>query len=185
MQIKSSYIPDKTDPNGIIMVDDYHTGYWVQYVLGMQVETGNLTELKTKYPNKKIYGISLTKTQASTPKFSSQYLWNPLLPYSFPFGGVDLISNLRSNGFQVGNGTINNINSASNLTNKNLTHNASNDPLSLPNGTDPTNISNQMPPGFGNTTGINGGRGDLNSVEMFNSGTLIFNGGMVKIYELS
>ena len=36
----------KSDPNGIIVVNDYHTGYWVQYVTGMHVETGNTNEIQ-------------------------------------------------------------------------------------------------------------------------------------------
>ena len=61
LQIKASYIPSEINSSSIILVDDYHTGYWVQYVLGMQVETGNLTEVKQKYPNQTIYGISMNR----------------------------------------------------------------------------------------------------------------------------
>ena len=183
-QIKANYIPDKIDPNGIIMVNDYHSGYWVQYILGMQVETGNLTELKTKYPNKKIYAISLSQTQASNPNTRDQFNWDPLLPYSFPFGGFNLLSNLRSFGLPLGNDTFNISKGAPNIANKNLTHNSSNNPPNHPNGTDPMNASIQMQQGFGNNGRINGGIGDL-SMEISSSSTIIFNGGTVKLYELS
>ena len=182
LHIKTSYISNKIDPNGIIMVDDYHTGYWVQYVLGMQVETGNLTELKARYPDRKIYGISLNHAQINIPKTGSQELWYPFLPYSFPFGGVDLLSNLRSSGLPVGNITNLN-NSPPGFRNKNLSFNDSNGLLNPQNRTNPINASNQMPPDSGNR--FNGGIGSINAQNTFSTGTIIFNGGSVKIYELS
>ncbi len=41
-----------------------------------------------------------------------------------------------------------------------------------------------MQQGFGNNVGINGSVGDI-SMEISSSSTIIFNGGTVKIYELS
>ena len=182
LHIKTSYTSNKIDPNGIIMVDDYHTGYWVQYVLGMQVETGNLTELKAKYPDRKIYRISLNQSQISLPKTGSQELWYPFLPYSFPFGGVDLLSNLRSSGLPVGN--ITNLNhSPPGFGNKNLSFNDSNGPINHQNRTNPINTSNQVPLDSGNR--FNGGIDSINTLNTFNTGTIIFNGGSIKIYELS
>ncbi len=181
VQIKANYIPEKIDPNGIIVVDDYHTGYWVQYVLGMQVETGNLTELKQKYSYKKLYGLSLNKTQNSIQKVSSQELYYPLLPYSFPFGGINLLSNLKSTGLPIGNISDMNNNTPT-FANKNSTHNGTNGPPNLPNGINSTNQSVQMQPGLGN--GLNRGTISSNSLNMFNSGTLILNTGMIKMYEL-
>jgi 4-amino-4-deoxy-L-arabinose transferase-like glycosyltransferase len=183
-QIKANYIPDKIDPNRIIMVNDYHSGYWVQYILGMQVETGNLTEIEAKYPNKKIYAISFSQTQVSNTKANYQLNWDLLLPYSFPFGGFDLLSYLRSSGLPLGNDSFNINKGSPNIANKNLTHNSSNNPPNHPNGTDPINGSIQMPQGFGNNGGINGGIGYL-SMEISSSSSIIFNGGTVKIYELT
>lgn len=181
VQIKANYIPEKIDPNGIVVVDDYHTGYWVQYVLGMQVETGNLTELKQKYSDKKLYGLSLNKTQNSIQKVSFHELYYPLLPYSFPFGGINLLSNLKSTGLPIGNISDMN-NSTPTFANKNSTHNGTNGPPNLPNGINSTNQSVQMQPGLGN--GLNRGTISSNSLNMFNSGTLILNTGMIKMYEL-
>ena len=128
VQIKASYIPNKIDPNGIILVDDYHTGYWIQYVLGMQVETGNLSELQEKYPNRAIYAITLTENGQSGSKENFQYSWNPLLPYSFPFGGLDLDNSL----------------------------NGSAGALSVsPNQTPQNNMSSTPPDSIGNVTGQN------------------------------
>ncbi len=182
LHIKTSYISNKIDPNGIIMVNDYHTGYWVQYVLGMQVETGNLTELKAKYPDRKIYGISLNQAQINIQKTESQELWYPFLPYSFPFGGIDLLSSLGSSGLPMGNITNLN-NSPPGFGNKNLSINDSNGQLNPQNRTNPINASNQVPPDSGNR--FNGTIGSINTQNTFSSGTIIFNGGSVKIYELS
>ena len=166
------------------MVNDYHSGYWVQYILGMQVETGNLTEIEAKYPDRKIYGISMSQAQISNTKANYQLNWDLLLPYSFPFGGFNLLSYLRSSGLPLGNDSFNISKGAPNIANKNLTHNSSNNPPNHPNGTDPINASIQMQQGFGNNGGINGGIGDL-SMEISSSSTIIFNGGTVKIYELT
>ena len=182
VNIKTNHLSNDIDPNGIIMVNDYHTGYWVQYVLGMQVETGNLTELKAKYPDRKIYGISMSQAQISRTISSSQELWYPFFPYSFPFGGVNLLSNLRSAGLPVGNITNLN-NSPPGFGNKSLSHNDSNRPLNPQNPTNPMNTSNNAPSGIGNLS--NAGMGSINTQNTFSTGTIIFNGGTIKLYEFS
>ena len=183
IQIKTSYMTDKIDPNGIMVVDDYHTGYWVQYTLGMQVETGNLTELKEKFPDKKLYGITLTKNQSIPSKTVNQYLWNPFLPYSFPFGGINLFSNILPDGIFNENLTSNGRNNLS-PDDINSTHNSIKGPPGLSNGTIPSNARNQTSFNSDNVGGLNGDRGSLNAQNIFANGTLIFYGGQIKIYEL-
>ncbi len=84
VQIKASYLDGEIDSNGIIVVNDYHTGYWAEYVLGMQVETGNADEVQTKYPDRIIYALTLTENQQSGLKGGVEYSWNPLLPLFIP-----------------------------------------------------------------------------------------------------
>ena len=182
VNIKTNYLSNEIDPSGIIIVNDYHTGYWVQYVLGMQVETGNLTELKAKYPDRKIYEISMSQAQISRTITSSQELWYPFFPYSFPFGGVNLLSNLKSVGLPVGNITNLN-NSPPGFGNKNFSHNDTNGPLNPQNQTNPMDTSNNALPGIGNRS--NAGMGLINTQNTFSTGTIIFNGETIKIYELS
>jgi hypothetical protein len=183
IQIKTSYMTDKIDPNGIMVVDDYHTGYWVQYTLGMQVETGNLTELKEKFPDKKLYGITLTKNQSIPSKTVNQYLWNPFLPYSFPFGGINLFSNILPDGIFNENLTSNGRNNLS-PDDINSTHNTIKGLPALSNGTIPSNARNQTSFNSDNVGGLNGDRKSLNAQNIFANGTLIFYGGQIKIYEL-
>jgi hypothetical protein len=183
IQIKTSYMTDKIDPNGIMVVDDYHTGYWVQYTLGMQVETGNLTELKEKFPDKKLYGITLTKNQSIPSKTVNQYLWNPFLPYSFPFGGINLFSNILPDGIFNENLTSNGRNNLS-PDDINSTHNTIKGLPALSNGTIPSNARNQTSFNSDNVGGLNGDRKSLNAQNIFANGTLIFYGGHIKIYEL-
>ncbi|MGZ7117839.1 MAG: glycosyltransferase family 39 protein, partial [Methanobacterium sp.] len=96
VNIKANYLQDKIDPNGIIVVNEYHTGYWAQYMLGMQVETGNTNEIQEKYPNRTIYMLTLSENKQSGLNGMNGYSWNPLLPYSFPFGGFNVMNS--SNG---------------------------------------------------------------------------------------
>ncbi len=174
------------DTNGVILVDDYHTGYWIKYVFGMQVETGNLTEIQKEYPNQAIYALTLTQNSQSQLKGNSEYSWDPLLPYSFPFGGLNL-----DNSFTSANGP------------KQLSRNMS-PPDSF--GDVGQNRSGVPPNGLGNkgqndrnapfnTTGggnglSNGGLSadmsnqNLNQV-ISNYGTLIFSGSNFKIYKIS
>jgi hypothetical protein len=142
LQIKASYIPSEINSSSIILVDDYHTGYWVQYVLGIQAETGNLTDVKQKYPNQTIYGISMTRN-GSMSSTNYQYLWNPLFPYSFPFGGFNLSWNTNSRQSHFKDNLTapkNSSNGPKNMENKTLPGNSilgnsSNGPPSIPNGT--------------------------------------------------
>ncbi|KAF5079947.1 glycosyltransferase family 39 protein [Methanobacterium aggregans] len=188
VQIKASYIPSKINSSGIIMVDDYHTGYWVQYVLGMQVETGNLTDIKQKYPNQTIYGISMTR-KGSMSSTNYQYLWNPLFPYSFPFGGVNMSWNTNSRQSQFKDNLTapkNSSNSPPDMGNKTLPGNSSNSPPSLPDGTS-HNATTQMPGALGNLAEANRGGGSLNmgNSAWISRGTLLFSQGNIKVYRLS
>ncbi|MFY9638028.1 MAG: hypothetical protein WAK14_04390, partial [Methanobacterium sp.] len=120
--------------------------------------------------------------QISRTISSSQELWYPFFPYSFPFGGVNLLSNLRSAGLPVGNITNLN-NSPPGFGNKSLSHNDSNRPLNPQNPTNPMNTSNNAPSGIGNLS--NAGMGSINTQNTFSTGTIIFNGGTIKLYEFS
>ena len=81
-------------------------------------------------------------------------------------------------------GNITNLNnSPPGLGNKNISLNNSNGHLNPQNRTNPINASNQMPPDSGNR--LNGGIGSMNTQNTFSTGTIIFNGGYVKIYELN
>jgi len=205
LQIKAN-MSEKIDSNGIILVDDYHTGYWVQYVLGMQVETGNLSEMQEKYPDQSIYAITLTQGGQSQLKGNSQYSWNPLLPYSFPFGGFSLDNSLDKSintlddGKNQSRGNVSGSPSdMGNVTGRNM---SGSPPGDMGNVTG-RNMSGSPPNGLGNGTLQNGGNvpfnnsgtGQTNGMSgMFNqnlnqvissSGTLIFSGGGFKIYKLS
>ncbi|MFX1535105.1 MAG: hypothetical protein ACFFDI_12845 [Promethearchaeota archaeon] len=79
--IKNEYIPNNVDPNGII----YTRGtvgfpYWVEYVLDMDVEGGDLNEVAETYRGCPIYGISQIKTVEAPFRGTFRYPWNPFLP---------------------------------------------------------------------------------------------------------
>ena len=193
LQIKANYIPSEINSSSIILVDDYHTGYWVQYVLGMKAETGNLTDVQQKYPNQTIYGISMTRN-GSMSSTNYQYLWNPFFPYSFPFGGFNMSwnTNSRQSQFKDNNLTApkNSSNDPKNMENKNIPGNSipgnsSNGPPSLPNGTS-NNAPTQMQGDSGNLAeaGRDGGSFSMGS-SWINQGTLIFSQGNIRVYRLS
>jgi hypothetical protein len=187
LQIKASYIPSEINSSSIILVDDYHTGYWVQYVLGIQAETGNLTDVKQEYPNKTIYGISMTRN-GSMSSTNYQYLWNPFFPYSFPFGGFNMSWNTNSRQSQFKDNLTapkNSSNGPKNMENKTLPGNSSNGPPSLPNGTS-NNAPTQMQGASGNLAeaGRDGGSFSMGS-SWINQGTLIFSKGNIRVYRLS
>ncbi len=197
VSIKENLTSNNIDTNGIILVDDYHTGYWVEYVLGMQVETGNLSEIQKEYPNRAIYAVTLTQNSQSQLKGNSEYSWNPLLPYSFPFGGWSF---------------FNSFNSA--VAQKQLSQNISGSPPGDLRNATGQNRSGAPPNGLGNkgqndksspfnVTGsgsnnvVGGGNGlgnggssagmsnqNLNQI-ISNYGTLIFSGSNFKIYKIS
>jgi hypothetical protein len=190
LQIKAN-MSEKIDPNSIILVDDYHTGYWVQYVLGMPVETGNLSELQEKYPDQSIYAITLTQGGQSQGqsqlKGNSQYSWDPLLPYSFPFGGFNLDNSLdKSAGGLPGlNQTTQGNMSGSpsgmgNVAGQNM---SGSPPNGLGNGT--LQNGNAVPNNLGQNNGGSGmSNQNLNQI-ISSSGTLIFSESGFKIYKLS
>ncbi|MBZ2166820.1 hypothetical protein [Methanobacterium spitsbergense] len=83
----------------------------------------------------------------------------------------------------MGNDTFNISKGSSNLANKNLNHNSSNNPHNPPNGTAQINATIPMQQGFGNNVRTNGGIGDI-IMEISSSNTIIFNRDSVKIYEI-
>lgn len=190
LQIKEKVVSGEIDPNGIILVDEYHTGYWVQCVLGMQVETGNITELQEKYPNRAIYAITLTENgngQSHSdngngqpqPKEEFNYSWNPLVPYSFPFLGITL-NNSQDSGLP----DHQNSNMKNNIT----------EPISMSLG-NMTGFNRSSSPPPGNFTGQNAGSapmdksdnkpGDDSNQDYSNYGTLIYSENNIKIYKIS
>ena len=179
VKIKADYLNGKIDPNGIIVVNDYHTGYWVQYVTGMHVETGNTNEIQAKYLNQSIYALTLTENKQSGLKGGFEYSWNPLLPYSFPFGG-----------FNMGNSSNGNQNALNNPPNQISRNNMTAPPSGGLGNNTRFNRSGSSPPSFTNMT-QNRDVGSLQMPDqgsnqlMTNSGTLIFSADNLKIYKIS
>lgn len=201
VQIKANYTSDKIDPNGIILVDDYHTGYWVQYIMGMQVETGNVEELQEKYPDRTVYAVILTENGdnrqsqgQSQLKGDFQYSWNPLLPYSFPIGGLNLDSSLdkSANALIDGQNQISRGNMPDSPPGDMGNVTGQNRPITSPNDLENSgqNMSSTPPAGL-NSIGQNKGDGSANGSNqavnpaISNYGTLIFSGDNLKIYKIS
>jgi hypothetical protein len=179
VKIKADYLNGKIDPNGIIVVNDYHTGYWVQYVTGMHVETGNTNEIQAKYLNQSIYALTLTENKQSGLKGGFEYSWDPLLPYSFPFGG-----------FNMGNSSNGNQNALNNPPNQISRNNMTAPPSGGLGNNTRFSRSGSSPPSFTNMTQNR----DVGSLQMSdqgsnqlitNSGTLIFSADNLKIYKIS
>jgi hypothetical protein len=196
VSLKENITPNNIDTNGIILVDDYHTGYWIQYVLGMQVETGNLSEIQKEYPNRTIYAVTLTQNGQSQLKGNSEYSWNPLLPYSFPWGGLNLDNSSISNGQKQLSQNISGSppGDLGNATGQNRS-------VAPPNGlgsrgqnekSSPFNVTGVGPnnAAAGGNGLINGGSSagmsnqNLNQI-ISNYGTLILSGSSFKIYKIS
>ena len=77
------------DNDTIVVVGDYHTGYWVQYVLGTQIATGNVDNVHQQYSNETVYAISLTENMQKRFGGNYQYTWNPLFPLFVPIGWIE------------------------------------------------------------------------------------------------
>ena len=176
VKIKAEISNGTIKSNGIIIVNDYHTGYWVQYVTGMHVET-NSSEVQEKYPNQIIYTLTLTENQQSGLKGSFESSWNPLFPYSFPFFGLNMSTS--PNGNQNGPGNMPNQISRNNMT----------APPSGGLGNKQFNRSSSTPPNFGNMTqNMNTGSNMPNQGSnqlITSSGTLIYSSNNLKIYKIS
>ena len=197
VSLKENFTSNNIDKNGIILVDDYHTGYWVEYVLGMQVETGNLSEIQKEYPNKSIYAVTLGQNSPSQLKGSLEYSWNPLLPYSFPFGGWNLGNSFNSTGGQKQFSKNMPGSPPGDLRNANVQNRSSAPPNGLGsrgqnNGNSSFNVTGAGPnnaAGGGNgpnNGGSSGGMSDQNLNQIIsNYGTLIFSGSNFKIYKIS
>ena len=100
LKIKADYIGGEIGSDSVIAVSEYHMGYWVQYVLGVNVSSGNTNEIQannSNSTNSTVYQIKINENQIRNGG-NSEYLWNPLLPYSFPIGFDLNISNQESNG---------------------------------------------------------------------------------------
>ena len=187
ISLKENLTSNNIDTNGIILVNDYHTGYWVEYVLRMQVETGNLSEIQKEYPNRSIYAVTLTQNSQSQLKGSSEYSWNPLLPYSFPFGGWNLGNSFNSTGGQKQFSQNMSASPPGDLGNATGQNRSGTPPSGLGirgqnNGNSPFNVTGAGP----NNGGSSAGMSDQNLNQIIsNYGTLIFSGSNFKIYRIS
>jgi hypothetical protein len=194
VSLKENITSNNIDINGIILVDDYHTGYWIEYVLGMQVETGNLSEIQKEYPNRTIYAVTLTQNGQSQLKGNSEYSWDPLLPYSFPWGEWSFINSTNgqkqlsqnisgSPPGDLGNATGQN---RSGVPPNGLGNSGQNDKSSPFNATGdgPNNATGggTGPNNGGSSSGMS--NQNLNQI-ISNYGTLIFSGSNFKIYKIS
>ncbi len=197
VSLKENFTSNNINTNGIILVDDYHTGYWVEYVLGMQVETGNLSEIQKEYPNRSIYAVTLVQNSQSQLKGSSEYSWSPLLPYSFPFGGWNFSNSFNSTGGpkqfsknMLGSppGDLGNANgqNRSSTPPKGLGSRGQNDRSSPFNA---TGTGSDNAAGVGNGPNNGGSSSDMSGQNLnqiiSNYGTLIFSGSNFKIYKIS
>ncbi len=175
VKIKADHLNGKIDPSGIIVVSDYHMGYWVQYVTGMHVETGNTADVLSKYPDSKIYAVTLTQNSQMGSGMGQSYSWNPLFPYSFPFGGINI---QNSNEKQDGIGNAPDQISKNNMTGP---------PSNLGNST--RFKSGSTLPNMGNMTQNNGmGSQQMptqgSNQPLSNSGTLIYSSDNLKVYKI-
>ena len=194
VSLKENITSNNIDTNGIILVDDYHTGYWIEYVLGMQVETGNLSEIQKEYPNRTIYAVTLTQNGQSQLKGNSEYSWDPLLPYSFPWGGWSFINSTNGQKQLSQNRSGSPPGDLGNVTGQNrsgappsgLGSRGQNDKSSPFNvtGAGPNNAAagGNGPSNVGSSAGMS--NQNLNQI-ISNYGTLIFSGSSFKIYKIS
>ena len=194
VSLKENITSNNIDTNGIILVDDYHTGYWIEYVLGMQVETGNLSEIQKEYPNRTIYAVTLTQNGQSQLKGNSEYSWDPLLPYSFPWGGWSFINSTNGQKQLSQNISGSPPGDLGNVTGQNrsgappsgLGSRGQNDKSSPFNvtGAGPNNAAagGNGPSNGGSSAGMS--NQNLNQI-ISNYGTLIFSGSSFKIYKIS
>lgn len=153
-EIKTDYI-DNSSSQVVVAVNEFHIGYWAQFVLGTDVFSGNQNSLESNYSNYTIYYLDMDENQNLGNDFGgSNGLWNPLLPYSF-FIGFDLKMNSLDSqsrdqpgsnppGDDVQLGDIRPVNSNGSQANQ--------------EGMPPTNGSDgsQTPPNEGNNTPSNG-----------------------------
>jgi hypothetical protein len=184
MEVKNNYVGTKIDSNGILMGSMI---YWSEYILGLETADGNITEIQKKYPNRKIYSVSLSMNRDGMfNDINENRTMNPLIQYLIqylsPYGGYyssqtkghsrNMMRN-NSTEFQHFNSDRNNQSS--------LQNNKSNN-MSLTNNLDMFNRSNGFQNNRGNQNRPMGGFG-MNS-ERMNSGTLIFNESNIEIYEI-
>lgn len=173
LTLKTNDLGNQIDPDGIIIVNDYHTGYWIEYVLGMKVLTGNTTEVQQKYPDKKIYSIVLTQNTSTNSNINT-VSWSPLLPYSLPGLGITLQDSQN-----------NMSNTKANLTGPNINGSHPNN-LTLINGTRLNRSTNSSGNPLGKNMTNNGNMGMIGGPDSYlESGTLIYSGNGINIYEIS
>ncbi|TFG00396.1 MAG: hypothetical protein EU541_02390 [Promethearchaeota archaeon] len=74
----------KINKSGLMGVDEYHFGYWVEYVFDMEVTTSNISNIAPNYNGTELYGI-YRKGQPPVPfRSPGIYPWNPLIPLKDP-----------------------------------------------------------------------------------------------------
>jgi len=176
VSLKENLTSNNIDTNGVILVNDYHTGYWVEYVLGMQVETGNLSEIQKEYPNRTVYA---------------------LLPYSFPLGGWNFGNSFNSTDGQKQFSQNMSGSPPGDLGNATGQNRSGTPPNGLGirgqnNGNSPFNVTGaglNNDGGGGNDPGNGGSSAGMSDQSLnqiiSNYGTLIFSGSNFKIYKIS
>jgi hypothetical protein len=184
LKIKAEYVGGEIGSDSVIAVSEYHMGYWVQYVLGVDVSSGNINEIQANNSNSTsnstVYQIKISENQIRNDNGNAEYLWNPLLPYSFPIGfDLNLSPNQESNGPSI----------HSNSSGKLPSNNAPNGTHSNVSGGPPGigNNTSFSPPGFGNASNILTNRNTLNGIDGGTGieGALIFSLNDVEIYKIS
>jgi hypothetical protein len=74
MEVKNNYVGTKIDSNGILMgsiiywpvyILDLKIADWSVYILDLKTADGNITEIQKKYPNRKIYSVSLSMNRGN------------------------------------------------------------------------------------------------------------------------
>jgi len=185
LKIKAEYIGGEIGPDSVIAVSEYHMGYWVQYVLGVDVSSENINEVQANNSNSTsnstVYQIKISENQVRNDNGNAEYLWNPLLPYSFPIGfDLNLSPNQESNGPNIHSNSSGKL--PINNTPNGIHGNGSGGPPEMVN-----NTSFSPPDGFGNASNILTNRNALNGIDggTGSEGDLIFSLNDVEIYKIS
>jgi hypothetical protein len=182
MEVKNDYVGTKIDSNGILMGSMI---YWPEYILGLDVSNENMNEIQKKYPNRKIYSVSLNMGMDRNMNNDKTVL-NPLIQYLIqylsPYGGYYSSQTGGHSGKTMGNDTrdFQHFNNLSDKQNSSQDNKPDNMPL-----INNLNMSNKSAMFKNNGTNQNrqmNGFG-MNSANV-NSGTLIFSKNNIEIYEI-
>jgi hypothetical protein len=184
MEAKNNYVGTKIDSNGILMGSMI---YWSEYILGLETAEGNITEIQKKYPNRKIYSVSLSMNRDGMfNDINENRTMNPLIQYLIqylsPYGGYYGSQTKGHSRNMMGNNTTEFQHFNSDRNNQSSLQNNKSNNMSLMNNSVMFNRSNGFQNNKGNQNRPMDGFG-MNS-EWMNSGTLIFNESNIEIYEI-